>query len=85
LADSQLRVIVKGFYSFDNDVARFKEHLRDFLVQIKEFSGEDTSHLYLDERERQIQLAQEEKKKVAASVPGLLNPHEIQEDAMQDA
>jgi len=84
LTESQLRVIVKGFYSYNTDVTKFKDHLRDFLVQIKEFAGEDTGDLYLEEREKEIQAAQEEKQKIAASVPGLLNPHEIAEDAMQD-
>ena len=33
------------------DIPGFKEHLRDFLVQIREFTGEDDTDLYLEERE----------------------------------
>jgi len=57
--------------------------LRDFLVQIKEFAGDDTSDLYLGEREEALRKAAEEKRKIQASVPGILNPHELPED-MQD-
>uniref|UniRef100_A0A183J6R9 ANK_REP_REGION domain-containing protein n=1 Tax=Soboliphyme baturini TaxID=241478 RepID=A0A183J6R9_9BILA len=84
LLSDQIRVIVKGFYSFDTDVSKFKDHLRDFLVQIKEHCNADTSDLYLEEREKQIQEAQQEKQRVIATVPGILNPHEIPEE-MQDA
>lgn len=67
----------------DQNLQAFKEHLRDFLIQIKEFAGDDTSDLYLPEREEALKKAAEEKRKVQASVPGILNPHEIPED-MQD-
>ena len=33
------------------DIPGFKDHLRDFLVQIREFTGEDDTDLYLEERE----------------------------------
>jgi len=57
--------------------------LRDFLVQIREFTGEDDTDLYLEERETALKAAQEEKRKVQMSVPGILNPHEVAEE-MQD-
>lgn len=78
----QIRVIVKGFFAYNTDVSKFKEHLRDFLIQIKEYTGEDTSDLYLEEKEKELQLAQEQKLKVNSAVPGLLNPYEIGEEAM---
>lgn len=31
----QIRVTVKGFYSFNQEPGKMKEHLRDFLVQLK--------------------------------------------------
>lgn len=31
----QIRVTVKGFFSFNIDSVKMKNHLRDFLVQIK--------------------------------------------------
>ncbi len=31
----QIKVFVQGLFDLDNDISAFKEHLRDFLVQIK--------------------------------------------------
>ncbi|MCP9260650.1 Exportin-1 [Dirofilaria immitis] len=69
LTPDQIRVTVKGFFSFNVDSVKMKNHLRDFLVQIKERVGEDTSDLFIEEREQEIQ-----------NVPGMLNPHEIADD-----
>lgn len=52
-----------------------------FLFQ--EFRSEDVSDLYLEEREQQLTSAQEEKRKVQLSVPGIVNPHDMPEE-MQD-
>jgi len=84
LTIAQIRVTVKGFFSFNTDTVKFKEHLRDFLVQIKTYVGEDTSDLFLEEREKDIQDAQVEKQKVHREIPGMLNPYELQEDSMKD-
>lgn len=35
LTDAQIKITVQGFFNLDQDHAAFKEHLRDFLVQIK--------------------------------------------------
>lgn len=35
LTDSQIKITVQGFFNLDQDVVAFKEHLRDFLVQIR--------------------------------------------------
>uniref|UniRef100_A0AAQ4RZ69 Exportin-1 n=1 Tax=Gasterosteus aculeatus aculeatus TaxID=481459 RepID=A0AAQ4RZ69_GASAC len=80
LQDAQVKVFVTGLFSLNQDIPAFKEHLRDFLVQIKEFAGEDTSDLFLEEREASLRQAQEEKHKIQMSVPGILNPHEIPEE-----
>ncbi|KAI4875574.1 hypothetical protein NFI96_020788 [Prochilodus magdalenae] len=80
LQDAQVKVFVTGLFSLNQDIPAFKEHLRDFLVQIKEFAGEDTTDLFLEEREASLRQAQEEKHKLQMSVPGILNPHEIPEE-----
>uniref|UniRef100_A0A4W4GEM7 Exportin-1 n=1 Tax=Electrophorus electricus TaxID=8005 RepID=A0A4W4GEM7_ELEEL len=80
LQDAQVKVFVTGLFSLNQDIPAFKEHLRDFLVQIKEFAGEDTSDLFLEEREASLRQAQEEKHKLQMSVPGILNPHELPEE-----
>lgn len=35
LTDNQIKVFVSGLFKLDQDVPAFKEHLRDFLVQIR--------------------------------------------------
>ncbi|KAJ3610914.1 hypothetical protein NHX12_023004 [Muraenolepis orangiensis] len=80
LQDAQVKVFVTGLFSLNQDIPAFKEHLRDFLVQIKEFAGEDTTDLFLEEREASLRQSQEEKHKIQLSVPGILNPHEIPEE-----
>ena len=52
-----------------------------FLHQ--EFAGEDNSDLFLEERESAIRGAQEEKRKIQMSVPGIIGPHDMPEE-MQD-
>ncbi|KAL1462770.1 hypothetical protein WDU94_014579 [Cyamophila willieti] len=83
LSENQIKLTVKGMFDFNNDLPAFKEHLRDFLVHIREFTGEDDSDLFLDEIEATLKQAQEKKRATQMSVPGILNPHEIPED-MQD-
>lgn len=83
LTDNQIKITVTGLFNLDQDISLFKEHLRDFLVQIREFTGEDDSDLYLEERDAALRAAQDEKRKVQVTIPGMLNPHEIPEE-MQD-
>jgi len=83
LSDNQIKITVTGLFNLNQDIPGFKDHLRDFLVQIREFTGEDDTDLYLEEREAALKTAQDEKRKVQMSVPGILNPHEVGED-MQD-
>ena len=54
-----------------------------WICLLQEFAGEDNSDLFLEERETTIRQAQEEKRRVQMSVPGILGPHEIPEE-MQD-
>jgi len=83
LTDNQIKITVTGLFNLNHDIPQFKDHLRDFLVQIREFTGEDDTDLYLEEREAALKVAQEEKRKIQLSVPGIMNPHEITEE-MQD-
>ncbi|EDO26923.1 predicted protein, partial [Nematostella vectensis] len=52
-------------------------------AKIKEYRSEDSTDLYLEERETQLKSAEEEKRKVQLSVPGIVNPHDMPEE-MQD-
>ena len=83
LTDNQIKITVQGLFNLDQDIPAFKEHLRDFLVQIREFTGEDDSDLFLEEREASLKTAQEEKRKIQIAVPGMLNPHEVPEEMQE--
>lgn len=83
LNNAQIKVFIEGLISFNQDVPQFKEHLRDFVVQIREFSGEDNGDLYLEERDQAIQRAQMEKHRLQLNVPGIIGPHDLPEE-MQD-
>jgi exportin-1 len=39
LTDNQIKITVTGLFNLDQDIPLFKDHLRDFLVQIREFTG----------------------------------------------
>jgi len=47
-----VRTFVVGLFDLNKDINSFKLHLRDFLVQLKEFSEGDNSELYLEEKEK---------------------------------
>merc|ERR1711992_206123 len=83
LTNNQIKITVTGLFNLDQDIPAFKEHLRDFLVQIREFTGEDDSDLFLEEREGALKKAQDEKRMIQIAVPGILNPHELPEEEMQ--
>lgn len=83
LNDAQIDITVKGFFDLDQDIPAFKDHLRDFLIQIREFSGTDDSDLFLAERELLLKQHEEEKRRREMMVPGIINPHDIPEE-MQD-
>lgn len=83
LSDNQIKITVQGMFNLEHDLPAFKEHLRDFLVQIREYTGEDDSDLFLEEREAELRRAQEEKRRAQLLVPGIINPHDLPEE-MQD-
>lgn len=77
LTKSQLEQFIEGLFDPTMDLNNFKQHLRDFLIQIKEFECEDNSELFTEETEAEQKLLQEENFEYMASVPGLLKPSEM--------
>jgi len=62
--------------------AGFKQHLRDFLVQLKEFG--DSTDLYADERKEEADLRAKDLRTRQEAIPGLINPHARNDDMMGD-
>lgn len=77
LTRSQVSKFVDGMFDLKMDLPTFKTHLRDFLIQLKEFSVEDNSGLYGEEREAQKRQQAEAQEAHRSAVPGLLKPSEI--------
>jgi exportin-1 len=80
VTSTQVGAFVDGMFDLKMDLPTFKTHLRDFLVQLKEFSLEDNTGLFSEEQEME---AREREEVVAAqrlAVPGLLKPSEIDND-----
>jgi len=59
-----------------SDINRFKLALRDFLVQLKEFSG-DNAELFLEEKELEAQQKALVEREAAMRIPGMLKPSQL--------
>ncbi len=77
---SQVSTFLNGLFDLKMDLNKFKTLLRDFLIQLKEFSVEDNSGLYSEETEYEIRQREEIEKAQRSAVPGLLKPSEIIDD-----
>lgn len=74
---AQVAAFVYGLFDVTLDQNAFKQHLRDFLITIKEFESEDNSDLFAEEAEARLQMSRQEQWEYMASVPGLLKPAEL--------
>lgn len=66
-------------FELNSHTDRFKLNLRDFLIQLKEFSG-DNAELYADEKEQQEKDAKAAERERLSKISGLLKPSELAED-----
>jgi len=82
LQDQQIHVFVLGLFEFTTDFSKFKPHIRDFLIQLKEFSG-DSTDLFLDEREAEIEAKKKTEFEAALKIPGMIKPSD-RPDEMAD-
>lgn len=80
LTRSQVVKFVEGMFDTKMDLPAFKAHLRDFLIQLKEFSIEDNSGLFGEEAERKTRDQEEQLRQQRMAVPGLLKPSEVIDD-----
>ena len=75
---AQVRSFVTCLFEYHSDPARFKLALRDFLIQLKEFSG-DNAELYLEEKEMEAQQRAQTEHQAALRIPGMLKPSQIED------
>ncbi|KAK5155746.1 Exportin-1 [Oleoguttula sp. CCFEE 6159] len=81
LQPTQITAFIDGLFQHNSDLTRFKLILRDFLIQLKEFSG-DNAELFAEEREKAVQDAKDQERERAMKVGGLLKPSEIDDDEL---
>jgi len=74
----QVQAFVVSLGELHGDINRFKLSLRDFLIQLKEFSG-DNAELYLEEREAEAQKKAEAEHSTALRIPGMLKPSQLED------
>eukprot|EP01097_Dermamoeba_algensis_P003969 TRINITY_DN2669_c0_g1_i3.p1 TRINITY_DN2669_c0_g1~~TRINITY_DN2669_c0_g1_i3.p1 ORF type:complete len:223 (-),score=45.10 TRINITY_DN2669_c0_g1_i3:101-676(-) len=80
LSPNQVQLFVVGLFQLNRDINTFKAHLRDFLVQLKEFSAGDNTDLFLEEKEAALKQAKEEQLMKAMAIPGMVAPNERADD-----
>ncbi|KAL9602240.1 MAG: hypothetical protein Q9219_001964 [cf. Caloplaca sp. 3 TL-2023] len=75
----QIQQFVDGLFALNQDLPKFKVNLRDFLIQLKEFSGDNTD-LYAEEKEEAQKATAAAEHERASKVGGLLKPADIDQD-----
>ncbi|KAM0943808.1 putative importin-beta domain, armadillo-like helical, exportin-1/Importin-beta [Dioscorea sansibarensis] len=76
MTPAEVTQFVDGLFQSKNDLSIFKDHIRDFLVQSKEFSAQDNKDLYAEEAAAQ----REKERQRMLSIPGLIAPSELQDE-----
>jgi exportin-1 len=71
---------VEGMFDTKMGLQSFKMHMRDFLIQLKEFSTEDNAGLFGEENETEAQKREESLRQQRQAVPGLFKPDEMADD-----
>lgn len=80
LSKAQVSKFVDGALDISMDLPTFKTHLRDFLIELKEFNAEDNSALFSEEQERERNQQEQAMMAQRSAVPGMLKPSEIDND-----
>ncbi|XP_042513165.1 protein EXPORTIN 1A [Macadamia integrifolia] len=76
MTTAEVTQFVSGLFESRNDLPTFKNHIRDFLVQSKEFSAQDNKDLYAEEAAAQ----RERERQRMLTIPGLIAPNELQDE-----
>jgi exportin-1 len=81
LQAAQITNFITQLFETTEDLVKFKLILRDFLIQLKEFVG-DNAELFQEDREKAAKDAQEAERARMGKVAGLLKPSEIEDDEL---
>ncbi|KAH9607356.1 hypothetical protein KSS87_020127 [Heliosperma pusillum] len=78
MTPAEVTQFVNGLFESTSDLPSFKNNIRDFLVQSKEFSAQDNKDLYAEE----AAIQREKERQRMLSIPGLVAPNEIQDEML---
>ncbi|KAK3690664.1 Karyopherin transporter [Vermiconidia calcicola] len=81
LQAAQISNFIRSLFETVDDLNKFKLVLRDFLIQLKEFAG-DNAELFSEDREKAAQELKDAERERASKVGGLLKPSEIEDDEL---
>ncbi|GJN94744.1 hypothetical protein Rhopal_007836-T1 [Rhodotorula paludigena] len=76
LQPAQITAFVSALREQYGDFNKFRITLRDFLISLREFQGEEATDIFQEEREEEAKIKREEEQARAAAVPGMLKPSE---------
>eukprot|EP00698_Gefionella_okellyi_P014806 TRINITY_DN4120_c0_g1_i1.p1 TRINITY_DN4120_c0_g1~~TRINITY_DN4120_c0_g1_i1.p1 ORF type:complete len:1054 (-),score=265.94 TRINITY_DN4120_c0_g1_i1:42-3203(-) len=79
LSPQYVQGFVLGLFDQGKDAAAFKTHLRDFLVQMKQFGGEN---LFEEEKALMLEQTKQLDQQRLMAVPGLMGPAQAVDDGM---
>jgi len=75
----QITQFIEGLFIYQSDLVKFKTNLRDFLIGLKEFSG-DNAELFTEDRELEQQAVKDAELERLKRVGGLLKPADLDQD-----
>lgn len=78
---AQVTTFVEGMLTLNTTYDKFRLHLRDFFVSLKEFVG-DNAELFQEEKEQQEREAKLAEKERRQKVGGLLKPSELEDEEL---
>ncbi|KAK3344026.1 CRM1 C terminal-domain-containing protein [Lasiosphaeria hispida] len=79
LTTGQITTFVEGLFTLNTQYDKFRLTLRDFLIALREFAGDNTE-LYLVEKEQQDTAAKAAELERRSKVSGLLKPSELEHE-----
>lgn len=77
----QITNFIKSLFETTEDITKFKLILRDFLIQLKEFAG-DNAELFTEDREQAAKELKERERERGMKIGGLLKPSELDDDEL---
>lgn len=78
---AQINIFIEGLFTLNNQYDKFRLNLRDFLISLKEFAG-DNAELFVVEKEQEARDKISADHERRSKVGGLLKPSEIEEDEL---